>query len=64
VRQCRYSVPVSLIGRRLQVTIEARRAAGDQLAPVIPIGTPHCDERPQPDLAAYDGLLGHGEVSQ
>ena len=46
------------------VAIEARRAASDQLAPVVPIGTPHCDERPPPTLAAYDGLLGRSEVSQ
>ena len=40
------------------VAIEARRAAGEHLAPVIPITEASCDQRPAPDLAAYDGLLG------
>jgi transposase len=45
------------------VAIEARRAAGDHLAPVVPITTLHDDERGVPDLAAYDGLLsGEGGV--
>lgn len=43
------------------VAIEARRAAGEHLAQVIPIEAPPCDERPAPDLSAYDGLLEHTE---
>lgn len=43
------------------LAIEARRAAGEHLAPVIPIGAPRCEERPAPDLAAYDQLLERGE---
>ncbi len=43
------------------VAIEARRAAGEHLAPVIPITAPRCEERPVPDLAAYDQLLERGE---
>jgi transposase len=42
------------------VAIEARRAAGEQLAEVIPIRTGVCEARPAPDLASYDDLLGHG----
>jgi len=45
------------------VAIEARRASGEQLAEVIPFHGPACDERPAPDLGAYDELLGQGEVA-
>jgi len=43
------------------VAIEARRAAGEHLAQVIPIQAPPCEKRPAPDLSAYDGLLEHTE---
>jgi len=46
------------------VAIEARRAGGEQLAEVIPFNAPDCDERPAPDLSAYDELLGESEVGQ
>ena len=39
------------------VAIEARRAAGEHLAPVIPLAAVRCDERSTPDLGAYDQLL-------
>jgi transposase len=39
------------------VAVESRRAAGERIAPVIPIGALERYERPAPDLAAYDGLL-------
>ncbi|MGH9067953.1 MAG: IS21/IS408/IS1162 family transposase, partial [Acidimicrobiales bacterium] len=42
------------------VAIEARRAAGGQSAPVVPIGTGGGDRRALPGLARYDGLLGRG----
>jgi hypothetical protein len=40
------------------VAVEARRAAGERIAPVIPIGALERYERPAPDLARYDRLLG------
>jgi transposase len=52
------------------VAVEARQAAGDHLAPVVPIGVlgaeqPNLDlaryDRPAPDLTRYDGLLGADE---
>jgi transposase len=39
------------------VLIDARRAAGGQVAPVIPIGTLSRYDRPAPTLAGYDQLL-------
>jgi transposase len=39
------------------VLIDARRAAGGQVAPVIPIGALARYDRPAPDLAGYDKLL-------
>jgi Mu transposase-like protein len=39
------------------VLIDARRAAGGQVAPVIPIGALARYDRPAPDLAGYDQLL-------
>ena len=39
------------------VAIESRRAAGEALAPVVPIGALTRYDRPPPDLARYDGLL-------
>lgn len=45
------------------VTLEARRHAGEHLAPVIPIGDLARYERPEPDLRRYDGLLGKSEGS-
>jgi hypothetical protein len=46
------------------VAIEARRFAGEHLAPVIPIGAPHCEARPAPDLSAYDELLHRKEAGR
>jgi hypothetical protein len=46
------------------VAIEARRAGGDELARVIPIRGPECDERQAPDLGAYDELLGGSEAGR
>jgi len=46
------------------VAIEARRANGEELAQVIPLRAPECDERPAPDLGAYDELLGQGEAER
>jgi hypothetical protein len=43
------------------VAVEARRAAGEQIAPVIPIGALDRYERPAPDLTRYDVLLEGGE---
>jgi transposase len=40
------------------VLIDARRQAGRQVAPVIPIGALACYDRPAPALDAYDELLG------
>jgi transposase len=42
------------------VLIDARRAAGGQVAPVIPIGALARYDRPVPTLAAYDQLLTPG----
>ncbi len=39
------------------VLIDARRAAGGQAAPVIPIGALARYDRPAPTLAGYDQLL-------
>jgi transposase len=39
------------------VLIEARRAGGQPLAPVVPIGALARYDRPAPDLAGYDQLL-------
>jgi transposase len=39
------------------VAVEARRAAGERVAPVIPIGALERYERPAPDLSRYDVLL-------
>ncbi len=39
------------------VAVEARRSAGAQIAPVIPVGALERYERPEPDLARYDALL-------
>ena len=39
------------------VLIDARRQAGGQVAPVIPIGALARYDRPAPTLAAYDQLL-------
>jgi hypothetical protein len=39
------------------VLIDARRQAGRQVAPVIPIGTLARYDRPAPALDAYDQLL-------
>ena len=39
------------------VAVEARRAAGEAIAPVIPIGALERYERPAPDLSRYDALL-------
>ena len=39
------------------VAVEARRAAGEHIAPVIPIAALERYERPEPDLARYDSLL-------
>lgn len=39
------------------VLIDARRQAGDRLAPVIPIGALARYDRPAPTLAGYDDLL-------
>lgn len=43
------------------VAMEARRHAGQHLAPVIPIGDLERYARPEPDLGRYNGLLGNGE---
>lgn len=40
------------------VAIEARRAAGEHLAEVVPIRGPECEERALPALSGYDVLLG------
>jgi hypothetical protein len=45
------------------VTLEARRHAGEHLAPVIPIGDLARYARPEPDLTRYNGLLTNGEGS-
>jgi hypothetical protein len=45
------------------VAVEARRAAGEAIAPVIPIGALERYERPAPDLARYDALLETNEES-
>jgi hypothetical protein len=42
------------------VLIDARRAAGGQIAPVIPIGALARYDRPAPALAGYDQLLTRG----
>ena len=39
------------------VLIDARRQAGGQVAPVIPIGALARYDRPAPTLTAYDQLL-------
>jgi hypothetical protein len=39
------------------VLIDARREAGGQIAPVIPIGALARYDRPAPTLADYDDLL-------
>ena len=39
------------------VALEARRAAGEKIAPVIPIGSLARYERALPDLSRYDDLL-------
>jgi hypothetical protein len=39
------------------VLIDARREAGSQVAPVIPIGTLARYDRPTPSLTGYDDLL-------
>jgi hypothetical protein len=39
------------------VVIEARRAAGDVSAPVVPIGALARFDRPAPSLSGYDELL-------
>ena len=46
------------------VAIEARRSAGEHLAPVIPIAAPLCEERPAPDLGPYDQLLANKEEAR
>lgn len=46
------------------VAIEARRAHGEQLAEVIPIVSVIREDRPAPDLAAYDELLGEREMGR
>jgi transposase len=46
------------------VAIEARRSTGEELAQVIPLRGPGCEERPAPDLGAYDRLLKHKEVGR
>ncbi len=43
------------------VAVEARRAAGERIAPVIAIGSLDRYERPAPDLARYDALLASDE---
>jgi hypothetical protein len=40
------------------VLIDARRQAGRQIAPVIPLGALARYDRPAPALDAYDELLG------
>jgi transposase len=45
------------------VTLEARRHAGEHLAPVIPIGDLARYARPAPDLTRYNGLLTNGKGS-
>lgn len=42
------------------VAVEARRAAGEDLAPVIPIGSLERFDRPVPTLEDYDELIGEG----
>ena len=42
------------------VAVEARRAAGERIAPIIPIAALDRYERPVPDLARYDVLLDGG----
>jgi len=39
------------------VIIEARRATGEQVAPVVPIGALARYDRPTPSLGDYDDLL-------
>ena len=46
------------------VAIEARRAAGERLAEVTPLTSLAGDDRPAPDLAAYDDLLGERRVGR
>ncbi len=46
------------------VTLEARRHAGEHLAPVIAIAGLARFERPAPGLARYDALLADGEGSR
>ncbi len=46
------------------VAIEARRAAGERLAEVTPLTSLAGDNRPAPDLAAYDDLLGERRVGR
>jgi hypothetical protein len=44
------------------VLIDARRQAGGQAAPVIPIGALSRYDRPVPTLAAYDQLLSRSQA--
>lgn len=46
------------------VAIEARRAAGERRAEVTPLTSLAGDERPAPNLAAYDALLAEGRVGR
>ena len=46
------------------VAVEARRGAGERIAPVIPIGALERYERPAPDLARYDALLESKEEAE
>jgi hypothetical protein len=45
------------------VMVEARRHAGEHLAPVVPIGDFAKYARPAPDLSRYDHLLAAAEVT-